>query len=336
MNRAVRVFLTVDTEVWPQSSGWPHVPLTVQQTCERELNSYFWGGEGKKRLGVPYQLEVFRRYGLKASFFVDPLFSFALGLEPLRSLVRVISGAHQEIGLHLHPEWLTDPRCSIGPSFRGPLLNAYPEEDQATLVRVGLQRLAEAGAGQVCAFRAGSWGANLATLRILRSNSIRFDTSLNSCFPQSFPDLPDREERIQPGCLEGVWEFPVTYFVDSPPDHKRPLHVCACSYDEFELALEHAYLQRWSAIVIVAHSFEFVRVSALEKPGASAGPQRLLERRFERLCRFLHDNRNRFLTHHFSDWSDFSEAPGPAVKVAISSYSRTLGRHLGQFVSRIY
>ena len=88
MNRALTVFLTIDTKS-SRSSGWPHVPLTQKQSCSRELNSYFWGGERDKRLGLPYQLEVFSRYGLKASFFVEPLFSFALGLEPLRSVVAV-------------------------------------------------------------------------------------------------------------------------------------------------------------------------------------------------------------------------------------------------------
>ena len=336
MNRVTPVFLTIDTEVWPRSSGWPHVPLTREQSCNRELNSYFWGGERDKRFGLPYQLEIFSRYGLKASFFVDPLFSFALGLEPLWSVVGTIGQAGQEIALHLHPEWVTDPRFPDALAFRGPLLNAYSEDEQSFLVERGLQRLAEAGAEPVSAFRAGSWGANRATLRALRSNSIRCDASLNPCFGQSFPDLPDREERAGPALLDGVWEFPVTYFIDSPPNHKRPLHVCACSYDEFALVLEHAHEQQWSAVVIVAHSFEFVRVSALGKARA-VGPQRLLARRFERLCRFLHENRDRFSTEHFSNWSsDVFRAPGGDATVTTSSRVRTLARHLGQLVSRIY
>ena len=225
MRPPVRVFLTVDTEIWPRAAGWPHVPLAPGETCERERAAYFWGGEGRDLRGLPYQLETLRRYGLRATYFIDPLFSRCLGARLLSDVVGPIAEAGEEIGLHLHPEWLTDPRCQDLPEFAGPLLHQYGEEAQSKLVRTGLQLLSDAGAPDICAFRAGSWGANLATLRALASAGIRFDSSLNAYTPMSFPDLSDRETWIQPRSLQGVWEFPVTFFVDRPPKGTRPLHV---------------------------------------------------------------------------------------------------------------
>lgn len=329
----LRVFITVDTEVWPRAAGWPQVPLATTETCERERAAYFWGGDGPDRRGLPYQLKTLGSYGLRATYFVDPLFSCCLGSPHLTSVVDAITSAGQEIGLHLHPEWLTDPRCQGLPEFAGPLLHQYGEVEQAQLVSAGLKLLAEAGAPRVHAFRAGSWGANLSTLRALSGTDIRIDSSLNIYAPVSFPDLPDRREWIQPRSLEGLWEFPVTFFVDRPPRGIRPLHVTACTWSEFALVLEHAYAQGWFAVVIVLHSFEFVRIARLDRAGGQAGPQRLLSRRFERLCRYLSRHRGRFITSHFSELNALPPL-STAHRPARSNLARTAARHASQLLSR--
>ena len=330
----VRVFFTVDTEVWPRSPGWPEVPLGSEETCERERAAYFWGGDGPQRRGLPYQLETLRRHGLQATFFVDPLFSRCLGAQSLADVVGVINEAGQEIALHLHPEWLTDPRCQDLPKFAGPLLHQYGEAAQAQLVAAGLQLLSQAGAQNILAFRAGSWGANLATLRALASTGIQFDSSLNVYTPYSFPDLRDRDLCIQPQVLEGIWEFPVTFFVDRPPRGIRPLHVTACSFAEFVLALEHAHAEGWFAVVIVFHSFEFVHVASLDRAGGRAGPQRLLSRRFERLCRYLSSHREHFVTSRFSQL-DTVPALATSYQPARSNFVRTAARQASQLLSRL-
>ena len=331
----VRVLITVDTEVWPDSPGWPHTPLAGDQDCARELAWYFYGGAGSDALGLPYQLRVLAAAGLKATYLVDPLFSFALGAEPLRAIVELIKEHGQEVGLHLHPEWLTDSRCVGLPPFAGPLLARYSETEQAALIRAGIARLGEAGAGRIEAFRAGNWSASQATLRALRQNAIRFDSSLNPNFEASFPDLPDRAAYLQPARLEGVWEFPVTTFVDRPPAARRPLHVCACSLAEFRTVLEHAAANHWFAVVIVLHSFEFVRVDRL--PGRKpAAPQRLLARRFERVCEYLAANRDRFQPCHFADLDPAEIPVAPGVPPPVSTHGRTAMRRLEQLASMLY
>ena len=332
----VNVFITVDTEVWPNSPGWPHAPLPGGYDARRDIEWYLRGGRGAEARGVPWQLEVLARAGLKATYFVDPMFSFALGLAPLRELVATIAAGGQEVGLHLHPEWLTDRGCASLPAFRGPLLHGYDEDDQRTLVAAALERLAEAGSGDVVAFRAGSWGANLATLRALRAVGIHCDSSLNARFAASFPDIDAarRDGATQPFVLEGVDEFPVTNFTDRPPAGRRPLHVCAASVAEFRAVLDHAFAHGWEAVVIVLHSFEFVRVDRVASSRA-ASPQRLLARRFEQLCAFLGENRSRFETRHFADvprCRQDAKAPPPVPR---STRLRTALRHVEQLASRV-
>lgn len=333
----VKVFLTVDTEVWPRSRDWPRTPLALSHDSSRELSLYFYGGDGADAKGLPYQLRILGTHGLKATYFTDPLFSFVLGMSPLRDIVALIRQGQQELGLHLHPEWLSDPRCAELPAFTGPLLHAYAGVDQETLVRVGIERLTEAGAPLISTFRAGSWGASRTTVAALAHNGIRFDSSLNARFSVSFPDIDarSRHTQMQPFLLENVWEFPVTNFVDWPPFRLRPLHVCATSFAEMRMVLEHARDNGWYAVVVVLHSFEFVRLGS-QRLGKNVAPKRLLAIRFERLCGYLADHAHQFQTCHFAeiDESEILRTPQPAT--ATSSRVRTVIRHIQQIASRVY
>jgi hypothetical protein len=140
---------------------------------------------------------------------------------------------------------------------------------------------------------------------------------------------------MQPAKLEDVWEFPVTSFVDRPPAGRRPLHVCATSLGEFRAVLEHAAAHHWFAVVIVLHSFEFVRVARLSA-GKSAPPQRLLADRFERLCAYLADNRDKHQTCHFADLDEVALPCAAQPVVPASSLARTALRQIEQLASRLY
>jgi hypothetical protein len=331
----LRVFLTVDTEVWPVAETWPHTPLPADETCDREIEVYLHGGEVEPRFGLAYQLATLARHRLKATYLIDPLFSFALGLKHLIRVLQPIREHGQEIGLHMHPEWLTDSRCVGLPKFAGPCLWQYGVEDQRHLVRAGLARLAEAGADSVGVFRAGNYAANCNTLTALRESGIMVDTSLNACYPESFPDLPDLRDICAPSGLKGVIEFPVTTFVDRPPRGRRHLQLAACSIGEIRYVLEHAAAAGWPIVVIVMHSFELVQVGRFQN-GGTAVPSKLLVRRFERLCEYLWANRNRMKTCHFSELELGLLQTHGRVPDIISSPLRTRMRQLEQIVSRFH
>ena len=332
--RTVKVFLTVDTEVWPKSAGWPHRPLGADYDYSRDIELYFNGGRGESGRGLPWQLRTLAAHGLKATYFVDPLFSFALGISPLRSVIDLVQQHGQEIGLHLHPEWLNQSASPVLPAFSGPLLHRYAAEDQSTLVRAGLDRLREAGAGAVAAFRAGSWGASRETVAAVRRNGLRFDSSLNAQFAASFPDLDERSRstRSQPFLLDGLWEFPVTNFIDTPPTGRRPLHVCATSFAETRMVLEFARASGWYCVAIVLHSFEFVRTDSR----GDVAPQRLLAKRFLRLCEYLADNADRYETCHFAGIDEAAIPRQAPPSAPVSSRLRTVARQIEQLVSRVY
>lgn len=330
----MRVHLTVDVEVWPMHArGWPHVPLQHTQYCERELSAYFYGECSTGRYGLPYQLEMLRQHGLKCTFFVDPMFSLALGLRPLRDLVSLIHGYGQRIELHLHPEWLTDPRCEAPVRFQGPMIGDYPEDDQQQLIALGLERLAQAGVDGITAFRAGSWGAATSTLRALERAGLRVDASLNARYSYSLADLPGRGDMQGPTILGDLVELPVTRFNDGYTAGGRPLSLVGVSFSEARHVLESLRRRDAGAAVIVLHSNEFVKIERLAATGTIA-PRRTVVNRFARLCAYLASNAGHMPTHFVADHDSAAAQRLEPMRLVASGPHRTAARLLGQFTSR--
>jgi hypothetical protein len=203
------VLITVDTEVWPRHPDWRACGLS--QDIQRDLYGVTPSGD----FGVPYQIEVLNAHGLKAVFFIEALFACAVGLEPLRKLVDLVQSRGHEVQLHLHTEWLRWLSPSPLPGRTGQNMKDFSEDEQALLIAKGLANLQACGAGNVCAFRAGNYGANAATLRALARQGIRFDTSHNTPYLDSDCGLRTESLLLQPAPLHGVWEYPV-------PWHRMP------------------------------------------------------------------------------------------------------------------
>lgn len=332
----MKVFITVDTEVWPvHSGGWPRKPLPSSRTCKREIDAYFFGNTGAGSFGLPYQLRMLERHGLVATYFVDPMFSFALGIDVLRAVVQLIEGAGQRIALHLHPEWLTDHRCLGLPEFRGPNMSQYSADDQAVLIRAGMRRLRDAGANPLPVFRAGSWGGDVSTLEALRMEQIRIDCSLNAHVEQSMPSLRESRHFQEPFEVEGVLEYPLTMLDDRVARRGRPLSMVGLTWSELRFALNACETGGRRNVVVVLHSNEFVRTERLWK-NEPIVQRRMVTRRFERFCRYLERNRHRFDTRHVGTdaaGEDLHEGGGTLprsniVRTAVRLGSQVLSRWL--------
>jgi hypothetical protein len=205
------------------------------------------------------------------------------------------------------------------------------EDDQAVLIREGLRALRDAGARDVCAFRAGNYGADLATLRALATNGVRYDTSHNACYLGGACGLDTPSRLVQPRPLEGVWEFPISTFADWP-GHVRHAQLCACSAGEMESAILRAAERGWYSFVVVSHSFELIRG---RKHGTTPRPDRIVIRRFERLCAFLARNRDRLRTCGFADL-DVASVPSRVDARPLPSRKRlTAGRYAEQMLRRL-
>jgi peptidoglycan/xylan/chitin deacetylase (PgdA/CDA1 family) len=286
---AVDVLITVDTEVWPRTNGWRQTGL--RDDLDRDIE----GVTKRASYGVGYQMDVLDRYGLKGVFMVEGLFACFTGPAPLKDLVGRIQKRGHEVQLHIHPEWLDWMPEPLIPERRGRNVADFPEDEQFLLIGKALANLREAGARDICAFRAGNYGANRATLRALARLGIRYDSSYNFCYLGRDCSIDFPEPMLQPAEIDGVCEVPISFFSDFP-GHHRHVQLCACSHRELRRALLQAHELGWRTFVIVSHSFELLRRSARETT-----PDPVVVRRFDQLCRFLAENRDRFRTAGFHD-----------------------------------
>ena len=323
----LNVFITVDTESWPSGTN------VKGEDFLQAMHQDIYGITSVGEFGIRYQIELLNRYGLKACFLLESLSADLFGRAHLSEIVKVIQEGGHEVQLHIHTEWLERIPDSMLPGRTGQHIRNFTEDEQTQIISRGLENLRGSGAKNVCAFRAGNFGANFDTLRALARNGITYDTSHNTCFLGAACDMPTPTMFMQPKNIGGVYEFPVSFFRDRW-SHFRPAHINACSTAEMEHALLSAWKQGWSSFVVVSHSFELIH--RRRKGRGQPRPNYIVVKRFEKLCQFLADNRDKFTTTMFS-YLDPQAIPCelPAQPIQ-SNLFRTAQRYSEQLLSRMF
>lgn len=322
----LRVYLTVDTELWPSVPGWPARRLPAGYGGFSDvLAADIHGLTSQGGYGLPYQIGVLNHYGLRASYFVETLFSACAGAAPLAHIVQLVRDGGHEVQLHLHPEWLGElagsgeAAAALTPHQPCQYLWQLPQQQQSDLIRDGIASLQAAGAPRPLAFRAGSYGGDRSLLRALAHNGIPFDSS----YDPTYLSGNWGQHIAQPQRLDGVWEFPVAAFTDLP-GHQRHAQLCACSFAEMRHALQSAWRAGWHDFVIVLHSFELITKRG---GGRLAVPDRLAIARYTQLCAFLAAHRDRYRTTVFSELDTLGmPPPTPALPPLRSRPHLTLHR----------
>lgn len=283
----LNVFITVDTEVW--CNGWDN----LDDKFPEYFKKYVYGKTDEGDYALPETLRILKNHNLPAVFFVEPLFSARFGLESLREMVELIQEYDQEIQLHLHPEWVDEVGHELLSDIteKNPSMSGFNLQQQSQLISWGLERLAQAGVKNINAFRAGSYAANRDTLRAVADNGLVFDSSYNLASEQGVADIAPGEILTQPCFIDGVYEYPVSIIQDKSKKN-RILQITACSYQEFVNSLNKAYELQLDSMVIVTHNFELL------SPDKSR-VDKLVHKRFNNICQFLSNNRERFNVRGF-------------------------------------
>lgn len=281
------VFFTVDVEIW--CDGW----VDIDKKFPEAYRTYIIGPTPQGDFGLPFQLKVLMNHGVHGTFFVEPLFSTRFGRQPLEEIVGLIRESGQEVQLHLHSEWVDESREPLiaNASHKRQHLFQYSVEEQTRLIEAGAALLTKAGAIQINAFRAGSFGFNRDTLRALAANGIEFDSSYNATMFGPVSGVAPNTLLQEPVACEGVVEYPMTVFEDGLGS-LRHAQMTACSYSEMEALLWQALESRRSSFVILSHNFELLSPS-------KSRPDEIVLKRFRRLCEFLERNRDSFRTSGF-------------------------------------
>ena len=266
------VLITIDTELSPAAH---RRGVSARENFACAILGRVSDGEW----GIGFQLGRFKELGLKAVFFVEALSAGVVGLDFLKRTIDPILSAGHEVQLHIHTEWLEWFSSDPVAGRRGQNMCDFSFEDQRRLIAVGKESLIRAGAPRTIAFRAGNYGANNDTLRALSSEGIAYDSSYNFPYLGNPCRILTAEPLLAPSLVDGVIEVPISSFVDYP-GHQRPAQLCAISSSEMRFLLEQSLMKNRPSAVIVSHGFELLNT-------ARTRGNRILARRFERLCETL-------------------------------------------------
>jgi len=284
-----------------------------------------YGPPPRERGALPVNLQLLRDNGLRAVFFVEPLFSYYYGLDALQELVGLIMEAGQDVQMHVHPEWLDELSNEIVPRRKKTsMLHSFSLDEQTAVLEAAASRLVEAGAPRPIAFRSGNYSANADTLRALARVGIKVDSSINACFDFPYPHKGSAR-LLHPSYIEGVAEYPVTVFRDGF-GRLRPMQISACSVSELVQGLTCARDRGMPAATLVSHNFELLSADRHRE-------DRIVTRRFAALCEWLGRNAAQFPTASF-DPSVVPEAP-PAWEAPPVSSLATAQRYMAQAARRL-
>jgi hypothetical protein len=278
------VFITVDVELWP--SSWEGYRDEFQDCFRR----YIKGDTGRGEFGLPLHLRMARDHGLRFTFLVESLFACEFGIGPLADIVGQIDEAGQDTELHAHPEWVRHASTPIFRTGGRYTFAQFTREEQSSLVAAALANLRAAGARNVSAFRAGSFAANADTLAAVARAGLSVDSSFKLGSSMGFAPIVEHVVRDEEARLI---EYPLSIYEDLPGS-SRHLQLSACSFDEITFVLESAREKGWAAVVLLSHSAELLDESRTRA-------DRIVVRRLERLCAWLADRRERFVTCGLAD-----------------------------------
>lgn len=318
----MNVYLSFDIEVW--CGSWDDLDGRFPASFER----YVYGRSPKGDYALPKTLEILAKNGLKGVFFVEPLFAARFGVDKLAVIVDLIRSGGHDIQLHLHPEWSDEltPLPFPGANRKRQHLSFYTLDEQITLLRLGLDLMAQVGCDRITAFRAGSFASNADTYRALRTCGIGIDSSLNEVSADSGPDLRGTLDFTRPQAFEGVGILPMTVFRDGS-GRLRPAQLGACSFAELREAMESACAAGTEHFVVLSHNFEMLRQGSSVPDGIVAG-------RFEALCHYLGTHRERFRVGAM-DIPPVIRPADAGARLASVSMGATLKRHAEQLARRV-
>jgi hypothetical protein len=171
----LELFFTVDVEIW--CGSWND----LDSRFKGAYNRYIYGPTASGHYGLPFQLRLLNDHGLHGVFFVESLFAARFGNDPLAEILGLIADSSQESQLHVHAEWVDEVaklRGNVIPKRQH--LHMFSESEQTSIIRDAAELFERAGGSRANAFRAGSFGFNLDTLRAVAANGIAFDSSYNA------------------------------------------------------------------------------------------------------------------------------------------------------------
>ena len=294
----VNIFITVDTE--HSIGGAFQNPKLKPVGNDRRI----FGRKGNKEYGIPLIMDIADRYGIPLTFFVEVLNKYYFGENESREVCRYIIDRGHDVQLHLHPNYLNFTLPNPRQIKFSDLIGSYGLEKQIEILEDGKSILVKNGLAEPIAFRAGCFGVNSDTLKALKKCGFLIDSSYNAAYLGGPCLLKDKKINDLTD-FEGIWEFPVTNFLEPGlfgMERFKPMDVNGVSFPAMQEVLKKAVTAGPRNVTIILHSFSFLMPFDLQYKRVK--PRFRVIRWFDKLCAFLKNNENIFNPITFGSLSE--------------------------------
>lgn len=197
--------------------------LTFDVEAHRGMNpveSFIWGKalDGNE-YGLKLIIETLNQYNLKCIFFVDFAEVYDYGFKKIEQVVKYIMNNGHDVGLHLHPDHFGDKERTF--------LWEYTYEEQLDMISKCKEIYSRMTGTEPLCFRAGKFGANDDTIRVLETLQISYDFSC--LYNHSWCEVSKRLKTNKYYKLnDEVTEIPVSVFSSAKLGYR------AYRYDQFD------------------------------------------------------------------------------------------------------
>jgi hypothetical protein len=325
-----KVVLTVDTE-----------PSIAGAFRENEINTPLIhepvaGVVDGKSEALGFLVETLSGHGLVATFFVETVHTRYFPDTVMGGYIDRLLRAGQDVQLHLHPCWLS---FEDGKFDRANLTTDHCHELETghlvALIGEGADQIAAWTGVRPSGMRSGNFSTALSVFEAMSQAGLRHAS--NICLAVHRP--PEPELALTGGVHDfaGVRELPVTCFVDVGPVGRRrlrPMQVTALTAREQISLLNAAHECENPIVVIATHPFEFIKSRNFRY--TNLRPNRMIQDRFRRLCRFLAENTDRFEVVPLAVAADtinnsraWTELTGNAFSSIVRAATNMVNDHLG-------
>jgi len=256
-----------------------------------------WGRLVNQRepLGIELIMSELESYGMRATFFMESVGSRFFGMAGLRDACQAMHGRGHDVQIHLHPVQRRPDFYSRGEARASDDIADYPEDEQVELVREARALLVEAGVpeAELVAYRAGNFGASNGIWPVMRRLGLTLSSNYNPCYfsKNCRMRLDDAPLGLFATPEEGVWELPITNFLEPRGGH-RHMQITAVSAQEMIEGLRRCRALGVREVTLVTHSFEFFFIDEPERRRGHVN--RINVDRLRALCRYLHEHADEF------------------------------------------
>lgn len=299
-----KVFITVDTEF---SIGGAFQNPSQKKPVGTPMVMCVKNG---KSHGLGFILDTLKKNDIKATFFVEALNVNFFGYDAMGEIAHLIYSQDQDIQLHLHPVWtyFKNPEWQTQLTINPPNddFRLRKQQEIESLLTEGTDIFLKWGLQKPIAIRTGSLWVNTSVYKAMRSTGIKYSSNVGVGIYRP----KDEELQLYSGIheIESCFELPVLSYrgVDIfSYQHIKTLTITGSSWREIKHLLQLALKKNIDCVVILTHPSEFVKNQNDQYTNFIGN--RINQKRFNLLCEFLSENRDKFSVQTFSDLSTIKE-----------------------------